>query len=136
MDSKVTPAQVEDELASFRGEKSIRQETPLSVRLATEHIHGHLFDPELTVKRLRKQLGLTDAMFSTRFRHHHGCSPACYIRRLRVEAAKRLFRHFDDLPAAAVALYVGYEHYRTFARVFKRVTDQSPQAFREEDESA
>jgi len=135
MSSKSTAAQVEEGLASFHGETSVGQDPPLSVRLAPEQIHDHLFDPERTVTRLRKQLGLTDAIFSTRFRHHHGCSPACYIRRLRVEAAKRLFRLFDDLPAAAVALYVGYEHYRTFARVFKRVTDQSPQAFREEDES-
>lgn len=125
-------ARVEVELSTFQAEQTVGADAPVSIRVATEHIHDHLFDPELTVRRLRKQLGLTDAMFSTRFRHYHGYSPACYIRRLRVEAAKRLLRRLDDLPAAAVALHIGYEHYRTFARIFKRATDQSPQAFREQ----
>jgi AraC-like DNA-binding protein len=129
-------ARIETELSAFRAEQTVEEDAPTSVRVATEHIHDHLFDPELTVKRLRNRLGLTDAMFSSRFRLHHGQTPARYIRYLRVEAAKRLLRRFDSLCIADVAFHVGYEHYRTFARVFKRVTEQSPQAFRENAESS
>lgn len=129
-------AQIERELSSFRIEQPDCDDTPPSVRVATEYIHDHLFDPELTVKRLRNQLGLTDSMFSPRFRLYHGRTPGRYIQHLRVEAAKRLLRRFDELRIAEIALYVGYEHYRTFARLFKRVTGHSPQAYRDQKETS
>jgi AraC-like DNA-binding protein len=129
-------SRIEARLTAFRAEQVVCGEAPPSVRLATEFVHKHLFDPALTIDQLREQLGITDAMFSARFRLHHGRTPACYIRHLRVEAAKRLLRNCADLRIADVALHVGYEHYRTFARVFKRVTGRSPQAFRNEVESA
>lgn len=131
MDAAERRARVEDELAAFRDDLSVRGEAPDSVRLATTRIHERLFDPTLTVTDVREHLGLTGAGFSVRFRRHHGRTPARYIRRLRVEAAKRLLRH-DDLRIADIAFHVGYEHYRTFARVFKQVTGRPPQAFREE----
>lgn len=126
---------IERELAAVRSEQSDCEDAPPSVRMATEHIHEHLFDPTLTVKRLRDRLGLTDSMFSPRFRRYHGRTPGRYIRHLRLITAKRLLRRFDELRIAEIALYVGYEHYRTFARLFKRETGQSPQAFRQDGDS-
>ena len=124
-------ALIENKLASFREGLSVRDEAPDSVRRATTRIHETLFDPALTVTGVQEHLGLTGATFPTRFRRHHGCTPAQYIRRLRVQAAKRLLQH-KDLRTADIAFHVGYEHYRTFARVFKRVTNHLPQAFREQ----
>ncbi|WP_103028499.1 helix-turn-helix transcriptional regulator [Salinibacter altiplanensis] len=128
-------ALIEDELAAFREGLSVSDEAPDSVRLATARIHGSLFDPALTVTDIREDLSLTSTTFSARFRRHHGCTPACYIRRRRVEAAKSLLQ-YDDLTIADIAFHVGYEHYRTFARVFKRLTGRSPQAFREHRQSS
>jgi AraC-like DNA-binding protein len=128
--------QIERELTAFQTKQPDCDDAPPSVRVATEHIHAHLFDPGLTVKRLRDRLGLTDSMFSPRFRRYHGRTPGRYIRHLRVEAAKRLLRRFEDVRISEVAFHVGYEHYRTFARVFKRVVGQSPQAFREHVETS
>ena len=107
-------ALIENKLASFREDLSVRDEAPDSVRRATTRIHEALFNPALTVTGVREDLGLTGATFSTRFRHHHGCTPAQYIRRLRVQAARRLLQH-EDLRTADIAFHVGYEHYRTFA---------------------
>lgn len=135
MDVAERVALIEDELAAFREGLSVSDEAPESVRLATTRLHEFLFDPELTVARVREHLGLTGATFSARFRRHHGCTPACYIRQLRVEAAKSLLR-YDELPITDIAFYVGYEHYRTFARVFKRLTGHSAQAFREQIETS
>ncbi|WP_263789895.1 helix-turn-helix transcriptional regulator [Salinibacter sp.] len=131
MDVAERVALIEDELAAFREGLSVSDEAPESVRLATKRLHEFLFDPELTVARVREHLGLTGAAFSARFRRHHGCTPACYIRQLRVEAAKSLLQ-YDELPIADIAFYVGYEHYRTFARIFKRVRALSPQDFRDQ----
>ena len=126
---------IEDELAVFREGLSVSDEAPDSVRLATARIHERLFDPALTVTDIREHLSLTSTTFSARFRRHHGCTPAQYIRRLRVQAAKRLLRH-EELRIADIAFCVGYEHYRTFARVFKRLAGRSPQAFREHRQSS
>ncbi len=131
MGASPSHAQIERELRAVRDEQPDCDDAPPSVRVATEHIHEHLFDTELTVKRLRDRLGLTDAMFSSRFRRYHGRTPGRYIRHLGVDAAKRLLRRFDSLRISDVAFHVGYEHYRTFARLFKRVTGRSPQEFRE-----
>ena len=130
MDVAERLARIEDELAVFREGLSVRDEAPDSVRRATARIHEILFDPSLAVTGIREDLGLTSTTFSARFRRHHGCTPACYIRQHRVEAAKSLLQ-YDDLPIADIAFHVGYEHYRTFARVFKRLTGRLPQAFRE-----
>lgn len=121
---------VDSWLRDFKVDCSVSNQAPVSIQLATRHIHERLFDRELTVKDLRAELGLTDSTFSVRFRHHHGRTPASYIRHLRVEAAKQLLCRYDELRIADVALYVGYEHYRTFNRVFKRVTGETPRAFR------
>ena len=69
-------------------------------------------------------------MFSVRFQRYHGRPPKRYVQHLRVEAAKRLLHH-DELTATSAALAVGYEHYRTFARMFKRHAGCSPSAFRD-----
>ena len=136
MPSPIRTTHIEEDLAAFRAEQTVCEDAPPSVQRATAHVHDHLFDPALTVASMRNRLGLTGAMFSARFRRHHGRTPACYVRHLRVEAAKRLLRRYDELRIADVALHVGYEHYRTFARVFKRVTGCSPQAFRDQVEEA
>jgi AraC-like DNA-binding protein len=123
---------IEEDLAAFRAEQTVEEDAPPSVRRATAHVHDYLFDPALTVEAMREHLGITDTLFWIRFRRHHGHTPARYVRHLRVEAAKRLLRRYDELHIADLALHLGYEHYRTFARAFKRVTGQSPKPFRDQ----
>lgn len=82
---------IKTSLSAYQEELTVGDEAPEGIRLATEYIHNHLFDDDLTVREVRQRLGLTDTAFSARFRRHHGYSPACYIRQLRVKAAKRLF---------------------------------------------
>jgi transcriptional regulator GlxA family with amidase domain len=68
--------------------------------------------------------------FDRRFRAAVGETPSAYVQKLRVEKAKRLLensRHtIDD-----IASRVGYEDGRSFRRLFKTLTDLSPQAYRQ-----
>lgn len=125
-------ARIEETLATFKEDElqSSGNEASHSVGRATERIRRRLFDVDLTVTRLQERLDLPDRFYA-RFRHHHGRSPSAYIQHLRVEAAKKLLR-YEGLRIADVAFQVGYEHYRTFTRAFKRETGRSPQQFREE----
>lgn len=131
MDASERHLYIEAKLRVFREDLTVRPDAPKSIQVAVKRIHDRLFESTLTVERLRRRLGLTSATFSARFRRYHDWTPARYIRRLRVEAAKSLLQH-DEIPAADIAFHVGYDHYRTFARIFKRVTSRSPRAFREE----
>jgi AraC-like DNA-binding protein len=119
-----------EELAAFRERLPECSNAPPTVRIATERLHEKLFDPGLTMERLRNHLGITGDTFSVRFRQHHGHTPKCYARNLRVKAAERLLGH-DELTATSVALAVGYEHYRSFARVFKRHAKCTPSTFQD-----
>lgn len=120
---------IKRELGAFKEGLPDYDDAPLLVQLATRYLHERLFDPELTTRQLRNHLGTTGSAFSVRFRQHHGCTPKRYARRLRVEAVWRLLRH-NELAATSVALAVGYEHYRSFARMFKRHAGCSPSVFR------
>ena len=122
---------IETALKTFREERSISDDTSEAVRCATAYIHDQLFVHDLTVTKMREACALNESTFAARFRRHHGLTPGAYIRHLRVEAAKKLL-HYDAIRIADIAFYVGYKHYRTFARVFKRMAGCSPQAFREE----
>lgn len=120
---------IDEELAAFKQALPDCDDAPLMVLLATERLHERLFEPELTISQVKEHLGVTGNAFSARFRRYHGRTPKGYARQLRVRAAKALLYH-DELAATSVALAVGYEHYRSFARVFKRRAGCSPSVFR------
>jgi LacI family transcriptional regulator len=66
----------------------------------------------------------------TRFQQVLGCSPYAFITRLRVDHAKELLRSADAPNLTRVARASGFTDLRHFRITFKRITGQSPSAFR------
>lgn len=66
----------------------------------------------------------------TRFQQVLGCSPYTIITRLRVDHAKELLRSADAPNLTRVARASGFTDLRHFRITFKRITGQSPSAFR------
>jgi len=120
-------------LDDFKNGLTVRTNGPVDVRLLAEYLHRHLFETGLTIKHAKKQLGLTDPSLEARFRQQYGLTPKRYVSHLRTSAATKLMQH-EDLRLSDIALSVGYENYRTFARLFKRETGISPNAFREQQD--
>lgn len=60
----VSPEKLQDQLHTFPEALSVGSDAPPSVRVATEYIHNHLFDPRLTVGVMREDLDITGSMFS------------------------------------------------------------------------
>lgn len=74
-------------------------------------------------------LGLSRRRFTQLFREVTGTSWLAYVRKLRIEHAKKLLES-TDRTVLSVAFECGFEDLSTFYRAFKRETDESPNKWR------
>lgn len=88
-------------------------------------IHEQLFDPSLTAA----SVGMSSPSARLRFQRFTGAGVRAYIENARLDASKRLLT-IPDLEVYLIADAVGYDHYETYARAFKRRVRCSPSEFR------
>ncbi len=95
---------------------------------AVEHLHAHALEP-ISLTELAAMLGVDPTHLGRTFRRHHGCTMGEYLRKLRIEAARKdLLTTAKPISAIAVgALFADQAH---FSRVFKQLTGLTPAAFR------
>ena len=74
-------------------------------------------------------LGLSRRRFTQLFREVTGTSWLAYVRKLRIDHAKKLLES-TDRTVLSVAFECGFEDLSTFYRAFKRETDESPNKWR------
>lgn len=98
------------------------------VRLVQEWLEASYRRP-LSAEDLAQKAAVSVRSLNRRFRDATGMPPMEYLRRVRVEAAKRLLEA-DQLAIDDVTAEVGYEDSRSFHRLFHQVTGLSPRAYR------
>ncbi len=103
--------------------------TSSDVRRLLEEIHGDPFDPQLSVKCLKKRCNIRDNNISSRFRFTYGITIRHYIEQLRLEAASSLLRQLD-VGIFDIALSVGYQNPQTFYQAFRKRFQCTPSDFR------
>jgi len=79
----------------------------------------------LTVESMAKRAGMSVAAFHHNFKLVTGSSPLQYLKRIRLDRAKRLMLH-DGYNASTAARQVGYESASQFSREFKRQFGVTP----------
>ena len=89
-----------------------------------KHIHAEYAKP-LSVEELARKAGMNVSAF-----HHHlnlvtASSPLQYLKRIRLDHARRLLAH-DGYNAGTAARAVGYESPSQFSREFKRLFGVTP----------
>lgn len=94
-----------------------------------EWLPEHL-DADLSLERLADRAGMSARTFSRVFTRDLGMSPARYIERVRVEAARALLQD-NSLPISRVAAICGFRHPETLRRAFQRHLSVSPQEYAE-----
>jgi AraC-like DNA-binding protein len=98
------------------------------LRSVREHIDRHYARP-LTIERLAAQCGLSPYYFIRAFRAATGETPHQYLRNRRIARAKDLLVT-TPLPVTEVCDRVGFSSLGSFSSLFRRLTGETPAAYR------
>jgi AraC-like DNA-binding protein len=88
------------------------------------HIHAEYARP-LGVEEMARKAAMSVAAFHHHFRLMTASSPLQYLKRIRLDQARRLMAH-DGYNAGTAARAVGYESASQFSREFKRLFGATP----------
>ena len=86
-------------------------------------------DHDLSVAALARQVSMSERHFARRFAAETGVTPARWVDRLRVEAARRLLEE-SDRSVEQVASDCGFGTAETMRRAFLRLLSTSPSDYR------
>ncbi|MDF2814588.1 MAG: AraC family transcriptional regulator [Paenibacillus sp.] len=98
------------------------------IRSILQYTHTHYLEP-LSLKLLADMYHKSSPYLSRIFKNHMGQSFQDYLNALRVNRACTLLVT-SDITITDVAIESGFEHFRTFSRVFKEVKGLTPKEYR------
>lgn len=103
--------------------------TDRPVRRVVDHVHEHP-DADLSVPALARVAVMSERHFLRVFAREIGCTPAAYVERVRVEAARHLLETTDD-GVEPVATRCGFGTAETMRRAFVRRLGVAPSDYRQ-----
>lgn len=95
------------------------------ISLMTRRLHEHVSNAEMA-----RAAGMSPRAFERSFQREYGLPPQQYLKRLRVQTACRMLVDTRE-SIAAIALRCGFADQSHFTREFRRVTGDTPGAYRE-----
>ena len=101
---------------------------PRALALARAFVHAHA-SAKLTLRSIAHAAGVHPATIVRAFRAHLGCSPGEYVRRLRLDEAKRVLAT-TDRAIAEVALEAGFYDQSHFTAAFRKHVGVTPARYR------
>jgi AraC family transcriptional regulator len=116
------------ELARQKPSAERRGARPRWLRRAVERIDSGFLD-SLSLTALAADVQIDPTHLARTFRQHYGCTMTEYVRRLRIEYAKRELLA-TSRPLSELALAAGFTDQAHFSRVFRQLTGLTPGAFR------
>ena len=121
---------IQTELAAFRQQFVVEDlAAPCCVQAVLRHLHEHLFNPGLNVNILLDCCKIRGASIHGRFKYYLQMTIRQYLEHKRMLAAMWLLWH-DKLDLAHIAFSIGYAHYETFTRAFRRHVGCTPGEYR------
>jgi transcriptional regulator GlxA family with amidase domain len=99
-----------------------------SLRGLQAWLPDHL-DADLSVEAMARRTGMSPRHFARSFRHQVGVTPARYVERARLEAARRRLEESAD-PVERVAAACGFGTAETMRRAFLRALGVGPAEYR------
>lgn len=84
----------------------------------TNYILEHLTSHQLKAESVADAINMSRSYFSTSFKKYTGYSVNGFIRKERVELAKKLLQEDDKMSFAEISYQVGYRDEKYFAKVF------------------
>lgn len=86
----------------------------------------------ISLQGLAHQFGIDPCHLSRSFTAKLSCSFLRYLHELRVECAQGFLQNYPEKNITAIAFESGFSDLRTFNRVFKQITGQTPREYRTE----
>lgn len=105
----------------------LRNDTPANLLRSVHYLEMN-FSAQLTIEDLAVQAGISRYHFCRKFKKYMGMSPMHFVTLLRIERAKSLLR--SNGPVSAIAFKVGFNDLGSFIRSFKKITGQTPSAYK------
>ncbi|MGN7381587.1 L-rhamnose operon regulatory protein rhaS [Chlamydia abortus] len=94
-----------------------------------QYIHTH-YAEKLTLETLSKKFNLSPPYISQGLKKLCGEGFVDYMHKIRIGSALSLLSS-TDMPVADVAVEVGFDSYRSFTRVFRKLRGMTPSQYRE-----
>jgi AraC-like DNA-binding protein len=104
---------------------------PPRIGALLSYIRDHLFDPELSVHRLKEACRQRDNSIAIYFHEAVGQPPGIFITDKRMAVAERLLAD-TWLPIWKITQLLGYSSIQVFSRAYCRRKGRRPSAFRKE----
>jgi len=103
----------------------LRTDLPTFLVLINKEIDKNISDPNFTSNQLAKKLSLSRSQFYKNIKKHSGDYPSSYLRRYRLQKAKKLIeQNFDSI--SQISLQVGFNNLTYFSTQFKKLFGLSP----------
>ena len=102
------------------------------VAQALSYIDAHFAEPELTVREIAAQVGVSADYLSRQFRKALGIGAQEYLKRYRFARAMALLQ--ADMPVGEAAREVGFSSLCHFSREFKKELGVTPSQYRNQEE--
>jgi AraC family transcriptional regulator len=115
-------------LFALSGEPPDTRMAPRWLRSARDLLDGHFHEP-VSLRGLAREAGVHPVHFAAAFRRFHGCSVGEYLRRRRLQYARRRLAD-PEVPLARVAAEAGFADQSHLTRTFKRFTGMTPHRYR------
>ncbi len=81
-----------------------------------------------TIAQWAQKVKLPEKRLKRAFKEVHGAGLYTYLRNLRMEKAKDML--LEDKPIKVIILSVGYKNEGNFSKAFRKVTGQTPRAWK------
>lgn len=98
-----------------------------------QYVSEH-YTQKLSLRSISERFGISACHLSRSFTQKLSCNFLHYLHSLRIEHAKNLLRH-SALSILEIAYDSGFSDQRTFNRVFKELTEQTPKEYRQRHRS-
>lgn len=115
--------------------KETQKEVPTEMAKAMDMIERRFSEPELSVRDIAQELGMSDSRLSVEFKKAFHMTPLERITAARMQRARRLLRT-TNMPVKDIALECGYYDISGFNRRFKAYTGMTPQQYKLSDETS
>lgn len=103
-----------------------QQELPVQI---DSYIQAH-YTEKIDAVSIAHHFGIGKTKIYEIAKQNYGIGIAEYIRKLRIEKAKKLLLEFPELSLAEIAYECGFDDYNYFITVFKRIVGIPPKKFR------